>query len=194
MLNWGTVGLRPAIRHCGATARQGGMPEAYAGLMPEDKARLVAGMARTGKILALTGDGIHNAPALAPASRGIWARQVPTWPWKPRTSPTAHALGKIPGLARLAKRILRVIRIRRNFTFAVGLKALFAILAVFGVTSLEMVILADVGASLLVITNGMRLLRVPPPARPRRSGYGAGPGMMNISTLYPVTPPSRAAP
>lgn len=149
-----------------AVAWQAGVTEVHAGLMPEDKARLVAAMTQTGKVVAMTGDGINDAPALASASIGIamGAAGTDVAIETADIALMADDLGKIPWLVRLARRNLRAIR--QNIAFALGLKALFAILAVFGVASLWMAILADVGASLLVIANGMRLLRAPASALP----------------------------
>lgn len=66
-------------------------------------------------------------------------------------------LGKLPWLVRYARRALRIIR--QNIIFALGLKAVFMVLALLQVATLWMAIAADMGASLLVIFNALRLLR-----------------------------------
>ena len=66
-------------------------------------------------------------------------------------------LGQIPALIRHARKAMTIIK--QNIGFALGLKALFIILATFGLATLWMAIAADTGASLLVVFNGLRLLR-----------------------------------
>ena len=74
-------------------------------------------------------------------------------------------LGMIAEAVRLGRRTLGIIRF--NITFALGLKALFLVLALFDVTSLWLAILADTGATLLVVANALRLLHPPRGAGPR---------------------------
>ena len=69
----------------------------------------------------------------------------------------ADDLSKVPWLMRHSRRTLQIIQ--QNITFALGLKALFLVLAIVGLASLWMAIAADTGASLLVVFNGLRLLK-----------------------------------
>lgn len=142
-----------------AVARVTGVDECWAELLPADKVRLVQELAQRFGTVAMVGDGVNDAPAMATATIGIAMGTMGT----DAAIETADIalmsddLRKLPWLIRHARRTLGVIR--QNVLFALGVKCLFIILATTGVATLWMAIAADMGASLLVIGNGLRLLR-----------------------------------
>lgn len=135
-----------------------GISEVHAGLLPADKVARLDDLKSHGP-LAFVGDGINDAPALALADLGIAMGAAGT----DAAIETAHValmaddLGKIPWLVNHSRRVVGIIR--SNIAFALGVKALFVILTFSGHASLWAAIAADMGASLLVIANGLRLLR-----------------------------------
>jgi len=140
-------------------ARLVGIDEVYAGLLPEDKTATLDTLRAEGP-LAFVGDGINDAPALAMADLGI-AMGAGT----DAALETAHValmaddLAKIPWLVRHARRVLRIIR--ANIFCALAVKAAFVVLTFAGHASLWAAIAADMGASLAVIFNALRLLGGP---------------------------------
>jgi len=141
-----------------AIASAAGMDEFRAGLLPEQKVEAVEQLlARYGKV-AMVGDGINDAPALARATVGIVMGAAGS-DAALETADIALSpsdLAKLPFTIRLSRRALSIIR--QNIAFALLVKAVFLALAVAGVATLWMAVFADVGASLLVILNGMRVL------------------------------------
>jgi Cd2+/Zn2+-exporting ATPase len=137
-----------------------GLDEAHAGLMPADKVRWVETLRARHGAVAMVGDGVNDAPALAAADVGV-AMGVAGTGVALETADVAlmaDDLGKLSYALRLG----RATRwnIRANVTLALGLKLAFVALAAFGLATLWMAILADTGASLLVTANSLRLLRV----------------------------------
>ncbi|QBG46106.1 heavy metal translocating P-type ATPase [Verrucomicrobia bacterium S94] len=143
-----------------AIAKTVGLDDVQAELLPEDKLRTVEGLVQQYGDVAMVGDGINDAPALAAASLGIAMGAAGT----DAAIETADIalmsddLTRIPWLIRHAQRTLNIIR--QNIIFALGLKLVFMGLAVANVATLWMAIAADMGASLLVIGNSLRLLRM----------------------------------
>ena len=145
-----------AARALGETV---GVDEVRAGLLPADKVRAVEDLRRRYGTLAMVGDGINDAPALAAADVGI-AMGVAGSDAALETADVAlmaDELLKIPYALRLSRATVR--NVRANIAFSIGLKAAFLVMAVMGIATLWMAVVADMGASLIVIANALRLLR-----------------------------------
>ena len=137
-----------------------GVDEFHSELLPEDKVRLVTELKTKFGGIAMVGDGINDAPALAAATVGI-AMGAMGSDAAIETADIAlmsDDLSKIPWLIRHSRKTMAVIR--QNVFFALVVKALFISMAAAGVATLWEAIAADMGASLLVIFNGLRLLKI----------------------------------
>jgi Cd2+/Zn2+-exporting ATPase len=141
-----------------AIAAQAGVDDFRAELMPEDKLRIVEELNRRHGAVAMVGDGINDAPALAAAGLGIamGAAGSDTAIETADIALMSDDLMKIPWLVRHGQRTLRIIR--QNVTFSLLVKVVFMLLALTNMATLWMAIMADMGASLIVIFNGLRLL------------------------------------
>ncbi|MBC8130908.1 MAG: cadmium-translocating P-type ATPase [Rhizobiaceae bacterium] len=131
--------------------------EARAELMPEDKQRIVREMQAEGFKVAKVGDGINDAPALAAADIGIAMGGGTDVALETADAAVLHGRVKdIPDMIALSKAVMGNIRV--NITIALGLKAVFLVTTIIGVTGLWPAILADTGATVLVTANAMRQL------------------------------------
>ncbi len=140
-------------------AKACGIDEVHAELLPADKVDVISQMVEQYGNVAMIGDGINDAPALGRANLGI-AMGVMGSDAAIETADIAlmgDDLSKLPWLINHSKRTLRIIR--QNIVFALTLKAIVAVLAFAGLATLWEAIAADTGASLLVVANGLRLLK-----------------------------------
>ena len=142
-----------------ALAASLGLDDYRAGLLPEDKADAVKELRAKYGALVMVGDGVNDAPALASADVGI-AMGVAGTDAALETADVAlmaDELPKIPFALRLSRATAR--NIRANIGFSLALKAAFLVMAIAGAATLWMAVVADMGASLIVIGNALRLLR-----------------------------------
>jgi len=143
-------------------AREVGIDTVRAGLLPEDKVAEVEALAARHSVVAMIGDGVNDAPAMARANFGIAMGAIGS-DAAIETADIAlmsDELARVPWLVEHAKRTLGIIR--QNIVFSIGLKVLFMLLTLLGIASLWGAIVADVGATLLVVANALRLLREHP--------------------------------
>jgi Cd2+/Zn2+-exporting ATPase len=135
-----------------------GVDAFHADLLPQEKAAYVGSLRGQYGHVAMIGDGVNDAPAMAASSLGIAMAAIgsDTAIETADVALMADDLGKVPWLVRHAQRTRRVVW--QNIGFALGVKSLFLLLAAAGAGSLWMAIAADMGTSLLVVFNGLRLL------------------------------------
>ncbi len=142
-----------------AVAAQAGVTDVRAGLLPQDKVAAVAELSDRAGAVAMVGDGVNDAPALAAASLGVAMGAAGT----DAALETADIalmgddLTAVPDTIRLARRTTRVIW--QNIVLSIVIKAVFLVLAPLGLVSLWLAVFADMGTSLLVTGNGLRLYR-----------------------------------
>jgi Cd2+/Zn2+-exporting ATPase len=159
-------GIAPLIMLTGdneATARriadQVGLDEVQANCLPGDKMAAVAAYREQHGHVAMVGDGINDAPALATASVGVAIGRTAQAMETADVVLLGDDLRQLPFALKLSRAAMATVR--TNVALSIGIKLAFLALVLFGLGSMWLAVLADVGTSLLVTLNGMRLLRWP---------------------------------
>lgn len=161
------IGIRHTVMLTGDDERTGKaignalhMTDVRAGLMPEDKLRVIQELQGTYGRVAMVGDGINDAPALAESTVGIAMGGAGTDAALETADIALMAddLEKLPYTISLSRKTLRIIK--ENIMFALGLKIIALLLIIPGWLTLWIAIFADMGATILVVLNSLRLLRV----------------------------------
>ena len=141
-----------------AVAAQVGIADARGNMMPDDKLAAIETFLERGPV-GMVGDGVNDAPALARSSIGfaMGAAGTDTAIETADVALMQDDLRKLPEFIRLSKKTSQVLW--QNIVFALGIKAVFFVLTLTGQGTLWMAVFADAGASLIVVANGLRLLR-----------------------------------
>ncbi len=141
-----------------AIAQQVGIDEARGNQLPEDKLNTVESLLSPTAKVGMVGDGINDAPALARADIGfaMGAAGTDTAIETADVALMDDDLRKIPAFLRLSRTTKSILT--QNFAIALGIKSVFIVLTFTGHTTMWMAVFADMGASLMVIFNGLRLL------------------------------------
>lgn len=145
-------------RAANAIAAKVGVKHVFAELLPEDKLAHIRDLQQQG-LTAMVGDGINDAPALAQADIGI-AMGVRGTDSAIEAADVAVMDDRISSVATLVRlsRMTHAVLIQ-NIVFAIGIKILFAVLALAGMATMWMAVFADTGTCLIVVANGMRMMR-----------------------------------
>lgn len=160
-----TLGIKPLmltgdhVTSAQFVAQELGIDEIKADLLPEDKAAAIQELVNQYKSVAMVGDGVNDAPALALSNVGISISSLGSDTALEAASIIIlnDRLDVIPFLVRLGRKTLRTIKI--NTTLAISIKLIFITLALFGMSNLALAIFADVGITLIVILISLRLLK-----------------------------------
>ena len=142
-----------------AIAKNVGIDDARGNLLPEDKLSVINEELNKYGTVGMVGDGINDAPALAKSSIGfaMGAAGTDTALETADVALMDDDLRKIPQFIRLSTKAASILK--QNITIALSIKAVFLVLAFMGSATLWMAVFADMGASLIVVFNGLRLLK-----------------------------------
>ena len=142
-----------------AIAEQVGVDEARGDLLPADKLAWIEASQARGKVVGMVGDGINDAPALARAEIGfaMGAAGTDTAIETADVALMDDDLRKIPAFVRLSRQTHAILL--QNIVLALGIKAIFLGMTLAGEATMWMAVFADMGVSLMVVFNGLRLLR-----------------------------------
>ena len=142
-----------------AIAKRVGIDEARGNLLPADKLSAIGELQDRKHVVGMVGDGINDAPALAKSQIGFAMAAAGTGT-AIETADVAlmdDDLRKIPAFVRLSRQTAAILK--QNIVFALGIKAVFLVFTLMGLATMWMAVFADVGVSLLVVLNGLRLLK-----------------------------------
>jgi Cd2+/Zn2+-exporting ATPase len=136
-----------------------GVTRYKANCLPEDKVSELESMLEKHQFVAMVGDGINDTPALATATVGIAIGSSPQAMETADITLMADSLQQLPFAVRLSQAAMRTIRF--NVALSIAIKAAFFLLVLGGLGTMWLAVLADMGTSLLVTLNGVRLLERP---------------------------------
>lgn len=142
-----------------AIGREVGVQEVRGNMLPEDKLKAIEELRQRYGVVGMVGDGINDAPALAKASIGfaMGAAGTDTALETADVALMEDDLRRIPVFIALSEKTSRILK--QNITLAIGIKAVFLVLTFVNLSTLWMAVFADLGASLIVVFNGLRLLK-----------------------------------